>query len=219
MILGPNTPPTFAVLVWQWFNDPDLSLLPRASAGALVLFLLCALVLVGDRFIEWLVCERFNRWQFTGSRRAWLPGKNLWWPVVIFPLLVIPTLLLWSFALRWSFPDWLPSRYGLRFWSQELTYVGVLIGNSVLLALISATVAVIFAMGCLERAAYPRQGSLPKAVIAIPAFGASTVYSFWNSSRGIQLTGTMACARDYLGAYLFCLSLCLFSVRWPMATV
>ncbi|OOF11395.1 thiamine ABC transporter permease [Salinivibrio sp. MA427] len=168
MILGPNTPPTFAVLVWQWFNDPDLSLLPRASAGALVLFLLCALVLIGYRFFEWLICERFNRWQFTGTRRAWLPGRHLWWPVVIVPLLVIPALFIWSFALRWSFPDWLPSRYGLRFWNQELAYVGALIGNSVLLALISATVAVIFAMGCLERAVSPRQGALPKAVIAIP---------------------------------------------------
>ncbi len=33
MILGPNTPPTFAVLVWQWFNDPDLSLLPERRQG------------------------------------------------------------------------------------------------------------------------------------------------------------------------------------------
>lgn len=26
LIIGPTNPPTFAVLVWQWFNDPDLTL-------------------------------------------------------------------------------------------------------------------------------------------------------------------------------------------------
>ncbi|SIN88182.1 ABC transporter permease [Salinivibrio sp. ES.052] len=168
MILGPNTPPTFAVLVWQWFNDPDLSLLPRASAGALLLFLFCALVLLGYRSIEWSACERFNRWQYTGSRCTWLPGKWIWWPVLLMPLLVIPTLLMWSFALRWSFPDWLPSRYGIRFWEQELSYIWALVGNSLLLALISSTVAVICAIGCLERTCNYQQRSLPSAIIAIP---------------------------------------------------
>lgn len=28
MILGPTSPSTFAVLVWQWFSEPDLTLLP-----------------------------------------------------------------------------------------------------------------------------------------------------------------------------------------------
>ncbi|OOE47091.1 ABC transporter permease [Salinivibrio kushneri] len=167
MILGPNTPPTYAVLVWQWFNDPDLALLPRASAGALLLFALCGLALLLFRFLAWLGCQCLNRWQYTGRRHAWLPGKLLWWPVFITPLAIMPVLLVWSFALRWSFPDWLPSRYSLRFWEQELSYVWSLVGNSIVLAVISASVALLFAIGCLERSTNQRR-SVPRAVIAIP---------------------------------------------------
>ena len=36
LILGPNTPPTLAVTIMQWFNDVDLNLRIKASAGALL---------------------------------------------------------------------------------------------------------------------------------------------------------------------------------------
>jgi putative thiamine transport system permease protein len=35
ILLGPNRPPTFAVVVFEWFREPDLALLNRAAAGAL----------------------------------------------------------------------------------------------------------------------------------------------------------------------------------------
>lgn len=41
LIIGPSQPSSFSVLVWQWFNDSDLSLLPRATAGALVFTAYC----------------------------------------------------------------------------------------------------------------------------------------------------------------------------------
>ncbi|MCV5838282.1 ABC transporter permease, partial [Escherichia coli] len=52
LIIGPTNPPTFAVLVWQWFNDPDLSLLPRAAAGAVVLFAIASLLIGFARLME-----------------------------------------------------------------------------------------------------------------------------------------------------------------------
>ena len=33
LILGPNTPPTLAVAIMNWFHDVDLSLRIKASAG------------------------------------------------------------------------------------------------------------------------------------------------------------------------------------------
>ncbi|MCV5663386.1 ABC transporter permease, partial [Escherichia coli] len=53
LIIGPTNPPTFAVLVWQWFNDPDLSLLPRAAAGAVMLFAIASLLIGFARLMEW----------------------------------------------------------------------------------------------------------------------------------------------------------------------
>nr|NJM04683.1 hypothetical protein [Desulfobacula sp.] len=38
LILGPGSPPSLAVQILKWFNDPDLSLKPVAACGSLVLF-------------------------------------------------------------------------------------------------------------------------------------------------------------------------------------
>ncbi|GAK87982.1 ABC transporter, permease protein YnjC [Vibrio ponticus] len=66
LILGPTNPPTFAVLVWQWFNDPDLNLLPRASAGAVLLFGLASLMMLFVVLAEKVVVKWCNQWQYSG---------------------------------------------------------------------------------------------------------------------------------------------------------
>ena len=83
LILGPTHPPTFAVLVWQWFNDPDLSQLPRAAAGAFLMFVLCS-VLIGLIWLtERLVLGRFrflvNLWPqcFLGRKTLFFPPYRL----------------------------------------------------------------------------------------------------------------------------------------------
>ncbi|MDD1780908.1 thiamine ABC transporter permease [Enterovibrio sp. ZSDZ35] len=167
MIIGPTSPNTFAVLVWQWFNDPDLQLLPRAAAGAISLFVLCFAVLLAYRLFEYLIVRVWQNWQFSGSKCISLPGKNLFKLVAVIPFLMIPVLLVWSFALRWRFPDIWPSRFSVRFWEQESRHLIELATNSLILGLISATVALVFAIGCLEyRDKYHK--SVPQLVIAIP---------------------------------------------------
>nr|WP_235869272.1 thiamine ABC transporter permease [Veronia nyctiphanis] len=167
MILGPSSPPTFAVLVWQWFNDPDLSLLPRAAVGAMMLFGLCLLILAIYRKIETIFLDRIQGWQFSGSKQLSLPGKNIFRLVSLISLATLPILLVWSFALRWSFPDLWPLRFSLRFWQQEMSHLSELIGNSLLLALIAATTAIMLSVACLEyRDRYHK--SIPRLVIATP---------------------------------------------------
>ncbi|MDD1793041.1 thiamine ABC transporter permease [Enterovibrio sp. ZSDZ42] len=167
MILGPSTPSTFAVLVWQWFNDPDLLELPRAAAGAITLFILCFGVLSVYRLFEYVLICRWQNWQFSGSKAFNLPGKHWFKLIAIVPFLMIPVLLVWSFALRWRFPDIWPSRLSMRFWEQESSNLLELAANSLILGLVSATVALIFSIGCLEhRDRYHK--SLPQLVIAIP---------------------------------------------------
>ncbi len=67
LIIGPTNPPTFAVLVWQWFNDPDLELLPRASAGAVVLFAIASILIGVARGIEYCAINFANHWQYSGA--------------------------------------------------------------------------------------------------------------------------------------------------------
>ncbi|UTV29252.1 ABC transporter permease [Photobacterium atrarenae] len=189
LILGPTRPPTLAVLVWQWFNEPDLTLLPRAAVGALVLLSIALLTLGMLRASEWLGLRYCRHWQFSGPTKKQHPPRihqhakkivrtsaprrltgfhlPLYLPFVAIPMIVIPVLMLWSVAQRWRFPDLLPSRYSARFWQQESASLIELATNSITLALISSLAALILAIACLEyRQKYQR--GLPGWFIALP---------------------------------------------------
>lgn len=167
LIIGPTNPPTFAVLVWQWFSDPDLTLLPRAAAGAVVLFALAALVIGLARMVEWLLTRGIRRWQWSGRSGISLAGRSLFSVILFISLMMIPLLTLWSFAQRWRFPDVLPSSYTPRFWQYEWQSVASTVQQSLLLALVSATVALVFALLAHEyRIRYRMQ--IPGYIIAVP---------------------------------------------------
>ncbi|MGF1687041.1 ABC transporter permease subunit [Photobacterium japonica] len=179
LFIGPQRPSTFAIQVWRWFNEPDLHLLPRAAAGALLLLALTLFTLLVLRGIEWCVVNGLRRWQLNGPARPSSAHVNsrlrsrlhravpLYSPFVAVPILVLPTLLVWSFAQRWRFPDLLPSRYSFRFWEQELEPLLTLAGHSMILALSSGIVALLLAIGCLEYRQKYHIG-IPHWIIAIP---------------------------------------------------
>ncbi|MCW8327740.1 thiamine ABC transporter permease [Photobacterium sp. SDRW27] len=180
LIIGPSRPSTLSVLVWQWFNEPDLLLLPRAAVGATLLLALALLTLGALRVAEWYLLRHCRRWQISGPNSSCHAARTddtiaqqkkhkvpSYAPFVIIPLIVIPVLLLWSFAQRWRFPDLLPSRYSLRFWQQESFSLIELTVNSISLALVSSFCALVLAIACLEyRQKY--QKGLPNWLIAIP---------------------------------------------------
>lgn len=81
--------------------------------------------------------------------------------------MIVPLLVVWSFAQRWRFPDLLPSRYSDRFWQQELPTLTDLMGTSLSLAIVSSSVALLLVIACLEyRQKYQR--AIPVWLIAIP---------------------------------------------------
>lgn len=194
LIIGPTNPPTFSVLVWQWFNDPDLSLFPRAASGAVVLFGLASVIILFARLIEWCVTKQVTRWQYSGRMGAALPGKSLFSALFALTALLIPLMVVWSVAQRWRFPDLLPSHFSLRFWQFEWDAIGTTIGHSMTIATLCATIALVLALITHEyRLRYRLQ--IPGYIIAIPMlipqlsvlFGmqvitlylASDAYLFW----------------------------------------
>ncbi|MCY9803903.1 thiamine ABC transporter permease [Vibrio scophthalmi] len=167
LILGPTNPPTLAVLVWQWFNDPDLALMPRASAGAVVLFLLASGLMLMVIGIEKSLTQWWKAWQFSG-RFGWrLPGLAIFSISALLAALIFPLLLLWSFTHRWRFPDLLPSRFSDRFWQLEWANMAPTLTNSLVLALVSASFALLLALIAHE---YKTQHNrhIPDYVIALP---------------------------------------------------
>ncbi|WP_318492478.1 ABC transporter permease [Photobacterium leiognathi] len=166
-IVGPTNPPTFAVLVWQWFSDPDLQLMPRTAAGAIMLFALGSLLLAVAFCIEWLLTKGINQWLWSGRKAFRLPGKSVFVLLVSLTALIIPLLTLWSVALRWRFPDLLPSRYSERFWQLEWNNILSTINVSVIIALISASIALVFAIVAHEYR-IKHKWHIPNYIIAIP---------------------------------------------------
>jgi len=167
LIIGPTNPPTFAVLVWQWFNDPDLSLLPRAAAGAVVLFAIASVLIGLARLIEWAVTKGFKAWQYSGRNGVQLPGRSLFIAIIGLVVLMVPLLVIWSFAQRWRFPDLLPSQYSLRFWQYEWQGILSTLEQSMFIAVVCATISLVLALMAHEyRLRYRWQ--VPGYIIAIP---------------------------------------------------
>jgi putative thiamine transport system permease protein len=172
LIIGPTQPPTLSVLVWQWLNDADLATLPKASAGALLLLLLCLLVLLGIRLTEWIMTVKCRTWQSSGRFSLPIGGKSIITITYLITLTTLPMLLLWSVAQRWRFPDITPSTWSLRFWQQEWYYLLDIIANSITIALVSATIALFFAIVIHEHSikASLNKGKfkVPRLLISIP---------------------------------------------------
>ncbi|WP_000946986.1 ABC transporter permease [Vibrio sp. RC586] len=167
LVLGPTTPPTFSVLVWQWFNEPDLSLLPRAASGAVLLLLLASFALLAIWFIEWLVTRGYRRWQSSGRYSPPLPHKSLLGSLLLTSALIIPLTIIWSVAQRWRYPDFLPTQWTGQFWQDEWPNVLLNIETSVQLALCSGTLALLMAILAQEYRLYSKR-AIPVYFIALP---------------------------------------------------
>ncbi len=154
-IVGPTLPPTLAVQVFRWFNDPDLSYRLLGSAGATLVLLLVLGCILLFYLLEAGVRKIARIWLVNGRRRSMFflsaPLSNLIiLAIVSISSLVIITLFIWSFTWRWRFPDFLPQTWSLRFWSKGLLQMLDPIWNTVTTGAIASFLAIILVVGCLE---------------------------------------------------------------------
>ena len=155
LILGPNTPPTLAVTIMQWFNDVDLNLRIKASAGALL-----QLALTGGLIALWLGAERiiktcFNGMLVNGKRNyadaLWQKITAALTAVVIgFILLALIGLVMWSVAGFWRFPAVLPEQLVLLHFQSAFTQMGTPLFNTITIGIVSTVFAIVLTLLCLE---------------------------------------------------------------------
>ena len=155
LILGPNTPPTLAVSIIQWFNDVDLTLRIKASAGALL-----QLVLTAGLVAFWLGGEKtikaiFNVSSVNGKRHY---ADAIWQKVTAiltvgvigFMLLSLAGLVLWAFAGFWRFPAMLPEQFVLLHFQNAFTQMSTPLVNTLSIGAVSTAFAVFLTLLCLE---------------------------------------------------------------------
>ena len=155
LILGPNTPPTLAVAIMNWFHDVDLSLRIKASAGALLQLLITVAVLITWWILERLTLAITCKSLSNGQRQY---GDIVWAKVIsVFTVLLICSIALallgmvfWSFAGYWQFPLALPEQWVLLHWKSALLQVQTPIINSLSIGFVSTSVAVILTLLTLE---------------------------------------------------------------------
>jgi len=155
LILGPTVPPTFPVLILQWFNDPDISLRLIGAAGATLLLLIVAFSILMVWCLEQAIRLKHRHWIVNGERTTILTFfKPLSFStigiLVFFTLSSVLVLIIWSFTWRWQFPQALPTDWSLRFWAKGLDQASHPIWITFITGLTSAFVAMVLVIGCLE---------------------------------------------------------------------
>ncbi|WP_111537828.1 ABC transporter permease [Palleronia aestuarii] len=155
LILGPSTPPTLSVQIVAWMSDPDLAMRAVAAAGALLQLALVVAALGLWRLGEAAVARWGTAWAGGGGRRhldepVRLVGLGAASVSALSIMAGLAVLALWSVAAIWQFPDLLPDGLSARSWSRQAGALAATTGETVLIALAAAGIALALSVGCLE---------------------------------------------------------------------
>lgn len=155
VILGPNTPPSLSVQIVKLMAHPDLSYRLEAAAGAVLQLLLVIGALLIWRLGEGAVAALGRRWIAAGGRGKADPavaGLALMAGAVsaLAVFLGLVVLGVWSVAGFWGFPDALPDRITMANWLRFGPGTLQALGETALIAVVAALVALVLTIGCLE---------------------------------------------------------------------
>ena len=160
LILGPTTPPTLAVLILRWIDDPDLSFRFLASAGAVLLLVITLGSLFFWRVSEWLILRKWRNWLTNGKRGSGNEAHNL---AALSGLVLLGTaffsvlgLAFWSLSLRWPYPHVLPQRWTSRNWERHWSSLQETAFTTLEVGVISGAIALFLVVGCLENEQWRR---------------------------------------------------------------
>ena len=173
LILGPTLPPTLAVAVLEWFNDPDLSMRFLAAAGAVLQLGVTLAALALWWALECLVRRLGKRWlvngaRVRGDRLLRLAGRGILLATTLAAGLGLVGLALASLAGFWRFPAALPDPFTLQHWQRALPTLGGPVTTTLLIAVAATLPALVLALAALENeqrgARRPAQGRLRSAL-------------------------------------------------------
>jgi putative thiamine transport system permease protein len=214
IILGSSNPPTLSVAVARWYSDPDPAMFLPASAGAI----LQGTIVVAAILVFWLAEALFSQiggwWLRRGGRGVSAEpglriGAGLAACLMLAGALAMSSLLVWSVAWRWPFPDVVPQSWSLRAWLSPQVGWGKALANTLILALMTTALSLTLAIAWLEgedRAQYAR--ALGRGSHLSSPSGTADRISL-RLARHLSAYGRHDRAdRRHLGPVPFCLSIC-----------
>ena len=157
LVIGPTSPPTLAVLAWEWLLDADATINAQGAAAAWLLAGVVALLAGG----LWALRGRLRRrgWWVSGKRGRGSAGKRFKMPRIAssYPMLTLATLYLavtlalavGSVSGVWPFPRLWPESLSLQGWQSVFASASTL-WTTAALAAISSVTALLWAVAWLE---------------------------------------------------------------------
>lgn len=141
LIIGPASPPTLAVLSWQWLGDADGAMQAQGAAAAGALTLSVALLAWG-----WLQVSK----KAPALNLSWWPsGPALGWVFALVYAAIWLALVLGSVVGVWPFPQLWPTRWTPDAWAQVVASSHT-VGTTLGLAMASASVGLLWSVAWLE---------------------------------------------------------------------
>jgi putative thiamine transport system permease protein len=152
LVIGPATPPTLAVLAWQWLQDADPATYAQGAAAGVLL----ALMVLACSAL-WLTVQRLHRRALAhghGVRGsiARTPGNDigLWLLGGVYAAVLL-ALAVGSVSGVWAFPSVWPQSFTTAAWEQVAQSSGTVI-TTLWLAAGSSAVALVWSVAWLELA-------------------------------------------------------------------
>lgn len=185
LILGPNSPPTLAVAIMQWFHDVDLSLRIKASAGAIVQIALTLMLLLS----WWLAEKRIKKFcqsMLVNGKREYAGAiiQNITHVITVMMLTVIGLALLgmvlWSFAGFWAYPDLLPKTFVTQHWQFALQQMHTPLLDTLLIGGCATGLAIVLTLLTLEAEQHTNKtvSRLSSVIIYLPLLIPSIAFLF-----------------------------------------
>jgi putative thiamine transport system permease protein len=151
LVIGPQGPPTLAVLAWQWLLDADAAVNAQGAAAAWLLAGVVA-VLAGGLWAVRHAAHWRSRWTAGGRGRAGVLKTASGLPLLSLAMLygaVMLALAVGSLAGAWPFPQLWPRQWGLQAW-QSVAASAATLWTTLALAGISALTALVWSVAWLE---------------------------------------------------------------------
>jgi putative thiamine transport system permease protein len=185
LILGPNSPPTLAVAIMQWFHDVDLSLRIKASAGAIVQIALTLMLLLSWWLAEKLI-KKFCQSMLVNGKREYAGAiiQNITHLITVMMLTVIGLALLgmvlWSFAGFWAYPDLLPKTFVIQHWQSALQQMHTPLLDTLLIGGCATGLAIVLTLLTLEAEQHTNKtvSRLSSVIIYLPLLIPSIAFLF-----------------------------------------
>ncbi|MBC7378189.1 MAG: ABC transporter permease [Burkholderiaceae bacterium] len=182
LVIGPASPPTLAVLAWQWLLDADVAVNAQGAAAGWLLAIVVMLTALPLRQLPRAAFWRARRTRGTRGRhaahstpgtdppapplRGWRAPHPLFAATAALWLAVLLALAVGSVSGVWAFPALWPQSLSLQAWASVAGSTRTL-GTSFTLALASAATALIWSVAWLE-CAPPRWDAVLRRAVYLP---------------------------------------------------